>query len=114
VSRTAVSHRRIDALRTETADLRVEVAKINTNLNWMKGIGRIVAGSAIGVIILIGSSVYRFGHVESDIATLQADVTQLKKVTAEQQAEFKARDDRFNRTLARIEKASPPAPKGSL
>jgi hypothetical protein len=35
----------IDALNTEVADLRVEVAKINTNLNGLKGIGRIVAGS---------------------------------------------------------------------
>ena len=26
----------IDALRTEVTDLRVEVAKINTNLNWLK------------------------------------------------------------------------------
>ena len=60
----------IDGPRTEVSDLRVEAAKINANLGWLKGIGRIVAGSAIAILILIGTGVYRFGHVENAIAEL--------------------------------------------
>ena len=124
----------IDALRSEAEDLRVEVAKINTSLNWMKGIGRVVAGSALAIVILVGTGVYRFGLVEgeiaglrkdmdqvkkdvaesraevkSDIAKLRGDTDQLRKDTAELRAEVRARDDRLSRTLERIEKALPPA-----
>src|SRR5690349_3681046 len=104
----------IDPLRTAVSDLRIEVAKINTNLNWLKGIGRIVAGSAIAVLILVGTGVYRFGRVETAIAELQRDTGGLRKDVTELRAEFKARDDRLSRTLERVEKALPPAPKGGL
>lgn len=129
----------IDALRTEVADLRVEAARINANLGWLKGIGRIVAGSAVGILILIGTGVYRFGHVENAIAELQRDTAELRKDTAELRSEFTARlaevqrdtarltkdmaefrsefkawDDRLTRALERVEKSLPPAPKGSL
>ena len=121
----------IDALRTEVTDLRIEVAKINTNLNWLKGIGRIVAGSAVAVLILVGTGVYRFGRVETAIAelqrdtgggfgrvetsigNLQRDTGELRKDATEFQAEFKARDDRLSRTLERVEKALPPVSKGN-
>jgi prefoldin subunit 5 len=104
----------IDALRTEVADLRVEAARINANLGWLKGVGRIVAGSTVGILILIGTGVYRFGHVENAIAELQRDTAELRKDTAELRSDFKARDDRLTRALERVEKALPPAPKGSL
>jgi prefoldin subunit 5 len=121
----------IDALRTEVTDLRVEVAKINTNLNWLKGIGRIVAGSAVAVLILVGTGVYRFGRVETaiaelqrdtgerfgrvetSIASLQRDTGELRKDATEFRAEFKARDDRLSRMLERVEKALPPVSKGN-
>jgi outer membrane murein-binding lipoprotein Lpp len=103
----------IDALRSEAEDLRVEVAKINTSLNWMKGIGRVVAGSAVAILILVGTGVCGFGRVESEIARLGGDVIQLRKDTTELRAEFKARDDRLGRTLERIEKALPPSPRAN-
>ena len=104
----------IDALPTEVSDLRVEVAKINTSLNWLKGIGRIVAGSAVAVLILVGTGVYRFGRVETAIAELQQDAGELRKDVTELRAEFKARDDRLTRTLDRVEKVLPPASKDKL
>ncbi len=134
----------IDALRSEAEDLRVEVTKINTSLNRMRGIARVVAGSAVAILILVGTGVYRFGHVEGeitrlggdikqlrtdmdqvrkdtaewraeikgDLAKLRGDTDQVRKDTAEWRAEARARDDRLSRTLERIEKALPPAPKG--
>jgi prefoldin subunit 5 len=129
----------IDALRGEAEDLRLEVAKINTSLTWMKSIGRVVAGSAGAVLMRVGNGVYRFGRVESeiarvgvemnqirkdtaesraevkaDIAKLRGDMDQIRKDTAESRAEVRARDDRLSRTLERIEKALPPAPGGRL
>ncbi len=101
----------IDALRGETEDLRVEVAKINTSLGWMKGVGGVVAGSALAIAVLVGTGVYRFGHVEGEIAGLRGDMDQVRKDTAELRAEVKARDDRLSGTLERIEKALPTATK---
>ena len=99
----------IDALRTEVSDLKVHVAEINTNLRWLKGIGRIVAGSAVGILILIGTGVYRFGRVENAMVDLQgrmgrveAAVIGLQKDTADLRLEIKARDERLNHTLDRI------------
>ncbi len=90
------------------------MAKINTSLNWLKGIGRIVAGSAVAVLILVGTGVYRFGRVETAIAELQQDAGELRKDVTELRAEFKARDDRLTRTLDRVEKVLPPASKDKL
>jgi hypothetical protein len=102
----------IEALNSEVGDVRVEVARINTNLNWPRGIGPIVAGSAVAIPILVGAGVYRFWRVESEIAKLQGDTSQVKNDTAELRDDFKTRDERLSRTLERIEKALPPASRG--
>ena len=111
----------IDALRTETEDLRVEVARINTSMSWMKGIGAVVAGSAFAIVVLVGTGIYRFGHVEGaitrlerDVGQLRGDMDQLKRDGAELRSESKAREDRLSRILERIEKALPSPPRGSL
>jgi prefoldin subunit 5 len=115
----------IDGLRNELADLRVQVAEINTNLKWARGIGRIIAGSAVAIAVLVGTGIYRFGHVENPIAELQRDTAELRKDTAEHRAELrkdiaeikadlKARDDRLSQTLQRMEKALPASPEGNL
>lgn len=108
----------IDGLREETKELRVEVAKINNSIGWFKSIGAIVAGSAFAMLILVGTGIYRFGHVEAEITglgndmnQLKRDMDQVKRNMTELRDEFRARDDRLGRVLDRIEKALPPAPK---
>lgn len=101
----------VEGLRKETEDLRVEVAMINTTIGWLRSVGRVVAGSAFAMLILIGTGIYRFGHVEAEITRLGNDMSELKKEMKELKDEFRARDDRLARVLDRIEKALPPAPR---
>src|SRR4051812_12772754 len=85
----------IDGLRTEVAELRKDVARINTSLNWARAIGGIIAASAVSLLILAFGVAHRATQIEDAVATLQKDTAELK-------ADFRARDDRLSQALGRI------------
>ncbi len=116
----------IRELRGEVSTLRVEIAKINTSLNWAKGIGVILAGSAVTILILAFSVAHRATQLEDAVVALQKDSSQIKDAVvalqkdfgrtegtivalqgtfAEFKADFKARDKQIADSLDRIEKA---------
>ncbi len=114
----------IKELRGEISALCVEVAKINTSLNWAKGIGVILAGSAVTVLVLAFGVAHRATQFEDAVIALQKDSSQIKDALvalqknfgrtegaivalqsnfAELEADFKARDKQGADSLAALQ-----------
>lgn len=79
----------VDGLRKETEDLRVDVARITNSIGWFKSIGAIVAGSAFAILIVIGTGIYRFGHVEAEITRLGKEISEVKQDMKDFRSEVK-------------------------
>lgn len=94
--------------------LNVEVARINTSLNWAKGIGASLLGCALGILAFA----YRVDQkatrgelavagLATSVAGLASDVAAFKAETRASFAELNARDRQVLEALARLEKAAP-------
>lgn len=90
----------IKELRSEVSALRVDVAKINTSLNWAKGIGAVLAGSAVTILILAFGVAHRATQLEDAVAALQRDFSETMKDSRTTVAQL----DRALSSLERIEK----------
>lgn len=93
----------IDGLRREAADFRtdikVEVARINSSLAWMRAIATIAGISMLGLLTMVYQAGDKAGRIESTVITLQ-------KTTEEIKADLKARDDRIAAIATTAQKAA--------
>jgi methylthioribose-1-phosphate isomerase len=93
----------IKELRIDVSALRVDVGKINTSLNWAKGIGAILAGSAVTVLILAFNVAHRATQLEDAVVELQKNSSETRKdsrVTAGQLERALSSLERIEKTLA--------------
>jgi predicted nucleic acid-binding Zn-ribbon protein len=93
----------IKELRGELSALRVDVAKINTSLGWAKGIGMILAGSAVTILILAFSVAHRATQLEDAVFAIQKDFADFKKDFADFKVDYKARDKQIADSLASLQ-----------
>jgi hypothetical protein len=100
----------IQGLRTEVHELRTEVAKINTSLNWAKGIGASLFACALGILTFAYRVDQNVTHLEDAVSTLQKDSAE-NKAKQDQVAESLGALQKDSRqiidALARIEKSKP-------
>jgi phage shock protein A len=101
----------IHGLRTEVHDLRTEVAKINTSLNWAKGIGASLFACALGILTFAYRVDQKVTHMEDAVVALQKDSAETKardKLLADSLAALQKDSKQVLDSLARIEKSKSP------
>jgi hypothetical protein len=91
------SERRFGAIETTLSDIRGDLKVLRSDLQWFKGIGRVVAGSALAVAVVIGTGRDRFGRVESAVG-------ELEKGAAESRSEARDRFEKIEGRMERVEK----------
>jgi hypothetical protein len=93
----------IKELRIDLSALRVDVGKINTSLNWAKGMGAILAGSAVTILVLAFNVAHRATQLDDAVVELRRDSLETRKdshVTAGQLERALSSLERIEKTLA--------------
>ncbi len=101
----------IQGLRTEVHELRVEVAKINTSLNWAKGIGASLFACALGILTFAYRVDQKTTHMEDAVSVLQKDSGEIKahdQQLADSLDALRKDSKQVIESLSRIEKSKPP------
>jgi hypothetical protein len=104
--------------QTKILALDVQVAKINTNLRYLIGIGVFLAGAVVSGLWHSYEAVRLITRIEDGVIVLQRDFTEIKadfkemrKDTAELRADFKSQAGQLDRIEKALAQNPPNRPK---